>query len=229
MIVTIHQPYYLPYLGFFHKVLKSDIFVFLDNAQYEKGNFYNRNKINTNSGEALLTVPVSLDGHQIRINEVKIQNNKWQKKHHKSIVQSYQKSPYFKEHENFLDDCYLNRTWKKLDELNIFMFKYYLEYLEVDIPIFKTSQMDIKSDKTERLKDICKNLDATTYLSGPSGKKYLDETIFKQEKIDILYQNFKHPIYKTIHKNFVPYLSILDLLMNEGKNSKKIILDSNGN
>lgn len=226
MKVTIHQPYYLPYLGFFHKIIKSDAFVLLDNAQFEKGNFYNRNKINSNSGEVLLTVPVTLESFQTTINDVKITSFKWQKKHYKTILQSYQKAPFFSDHRVFLEECFLENKWEKLADLNIFMIKYFLSYLDISIPVYKVSEMDIVSEKTERLNDICKSLNATSYLSGPSGKKYLVESIFQKSNIEIEYQSFNHPIYKSIHKEFLPNMSILDLLMNEGKDSKTIIMNT---
>jgi len=226
MTVTIHQPYYLPYLGYFHKILNSDIFVILDDAQFEKGNFYNRNKINSNNGPILLTIPVSVKNHDDPINSVTIPSHKWQIKHFKTITQSYKKAPFFSDHEQFLEDVYINNSWNSFSELTFFMMQYFLEYLEVEIPIFKSSKMQIASVKTQRLLDISLKVKADTYLSGPSGRKYLDTKLFEAANVKIIYQEFIHPEYNQIHPDFISHLTILDLLMNEGKKSKEIILSN---
>lgn len=223
--VSIRQPGYLPYLGFFKKIQTSDIFVYLDDVQYERGDFDNRNKIRTFQGEMFLTVPVYNKFGQ-KLNEVKIVNTEdWGKKHRMTIKMNYQKAPYFEKYWNQIEQI-LSNKWDNLIDLNFVLIEYIKSELNLTTKTVKSSELIIDSTGSDKLLQICKRLGATTYISGELGKSYLDEKIFSDSGIKIMYEKFHHPIYKQIHGDFMPQMSIIDLLFNEGENAKQILVNS---
>jgi len=224
-IISIRQPGYFPYLGFFKKIQFCDIFVYLDDVQYERGDWDNRNKIKTSDGSMRLTVPVYNKSGQ-KLNEVQISyDTNWNIKHIKAIELNYQKTPYF---SNYWDPIkkILEKKWSKLIDLNLALIEFINQELNITTKIIRSSNLKIDSVSSQRLVDICKKLDGTTYLSGEMGVDYLDEEIFQKENIKVIYEKFEHPTYSQIHGSFIPNLSIIDLLFNEGEKSKDILLRS---
>jgi len=227
MRIAVHQPQYLPWIGYFHKMMQVDVFVFLDNVQYKKREFQNRNKIKTANGPIWLTVPVITKGrfHQ-RVKDVEINNTeRWREKHFEAILRNYRKAKHFHEFEEFLNKLY-SLPWEKLCDLNVFIIKEFAKYLEIGVKFYFETELDIEGEKTERIINICKKLKADTYLSGIGAKDYLVEERFKEEGIKLEYQNFTHPVYPQLYGDFVSNLSILDLFLNCGKESLKIIRNS---
>jgi hypothetical protein len=221
----VHQPQYLPWPGFFHKVGKSECFVFLDTVQFKKGDFQNRNRIRRPNSWIWLTVPVRNKGRfKQKICEVEIDNKlNWQRKHLLSMRINYGRSPYFRDLEKFFEKVY-NSSWKYLIDLNVYLIEFFLKYLEIDTPIYYESKLKTTRKSTERIIEICQKVGADTYLSGRGGKAYLDESKLKQAKIKVIYQEFKYPVYKQrFNDNFIPDLSIVDLIFNCGKKSKELI------
>lgn len=230
MIVSMHQPAYLPWLGYFHKIAVSDVFVVFNTTQFEKGSFINRNRINGPNSPFWLSVNIKRDlpfGENL-INRTKINNCvKWQWKHWKAICGSYAKTPYWSEYGPLLEPFYLSRRWELLDELCLEMLHFFLDALNIKTKIIRSSILpSFDSKKSELVLDICKYLGATIYLSGTHGRGYLDKESFHAEQISVCYQNFKHPIYPQLY-HFTPYMCILDLLLNNGRNSLQIILQEN--
>lgn len=225
MIVSIHQPAYLPWLGYFNRIVKSDIFVVLDHVQFEKNSFINRNKIVCNKKPLWLTVPVLYDKsiYELNINEVKINYSKnWKNKHYKSIVQSYFKSPCFNQISNEMEDLYKGVG----ENLNAFlgrMLKVFLTYLNINTQIVYSSDLDLKERKENLVLEICKKYNASTYLSGPHGESYLDFNAFNQENIYINIDNYEHPIYSQNTDKFIPNMSIIDLISHYGHDSLDIL------
>ena len=224
MIVSVHKPQYLPWIGYFHKIAHSDVFVFLDNVQYKKREFQNRNKIRTKEGWLWLTVPVITKGRFTQnMKEVLIDNtSNWHKKHWQSIEMNYSKAKYFNEYKEFFKSLY-EKEWDKLIDLNVFIIKYINELLNIKIPVYYESDLNIEGEKTTRIINICKKLNADTYLSGIGGKEYLIEEEFIKTGIKLIYQNFKHPVYTQVYPGFEPFMSIVDLLFNCGKESKNLL------
>lgn len=224
MIACIHQPQYFPWLGFFHKVAKADVYVCLDDAQYMNRSFMNRNKIRTPEGFQWLTVPVK-SNLKCKINEVKINNNlDWKKTHLESIKRNYGKSDYFENYFSFFEDFY-SKELNSLIELNLVGLKFVLKELGINKKIVLSSSLNISSKSTQRLVDLCKAVNADTYLSGLGGEQYMDESLFGKHGLNLEYQKFTHPKYVQRFKGlFIEDLSILDLLFNEGPDSLKIIL-----
>ena len=227
MIVSVHQPQYLPWLGYFDKIAKSDTFVFLDCVQYKEREFQNRNKICTKDGCMWLSVPVISKGKgRQAISEVLIDNGiSWRRQHLNSLKAWYSSSPYFEKYFYFFEELY-NRQWVKLVELNVHIIDYLLKELSIKTKIYFESALKVPGAKTDRIIQICKKLNADTYLSGSGGREYLEENKFKEEGITLLYQKFVHPKYTQHSKrdeDFLPYMSVLDLLFNEGPNSKELL------
>lgn len=222
MRVSIRQPGYLPHMGFFKKIQSCDKFVFLDDAQYERSDWDNRNKIRTFDGSMWLTIPVYNKFGQ-KLNEVKISyETDWQNKHRKSIELNYRKAPYFEKYWKEIDKI-LETKWERLIDLNFALIDYIMTQFDITAETILSSTMGIGTVSSQRLLDICKKLQATTYISGEMGKDYLDETIFDNNKIKVIYENFQHPVYNQIHGEFIPNMSIIDLLFNEGNDSKNIL------
>jgi len=224
VILSVHQPQYLPWLGFFNKLAKSDYFIFLDNVQYKKREFQNRNMILTARGPLRLTVPVKTKGKYTQlVKDVEVDNSEnWRKDHFESLRSNYCKAPFFKEHEVFFNSVY-SKEWLKLSELNIYITMYVISYLQLPVKVLFESALAVEGLKTDRIINLCRKTGATVYLSGQGAKDYLEETKFKENKIRLEYQDFKHPVYEQLHPGFVPCLSIVDLLFNKGKESAKII------
>lgn len=218
MIVGIHQPNYLPWLGYFYKIAKSDVFVFLDNVPYTKNSIINRNKIKTQHGAMWLTVSVLTKGRYGQlINEVEINNNiHWSKTHWKTICTNYVKAPYFQEYMSLFESVY-QREWRKIADLNETLIRLICEILSIkSVKVIRASELDVSGKSTELLINICKAVGADTYLSGFGGKKYMDEKLFEKNGIKLKYYEVQHPIYKQLWADFIPNLSVIDLLFNEG-------------
>ena len=223
MIVSIHQPEHLPYMGFFNKMARCDKYVILDDVQYTKNNFQNRNKIiSKQSKELWLTVPVNIKKHiQKEIKDMRIANiSNWKKKYISTIEQTYSKHRYFNLYIDELKDL-ITQEHNFLIELNMSLIYFFRNIFNISTEMIFSSSLSINSTKTIRIVDICKKLNGTVYLSGNGAKQYLDETLFQENAIDLAYQNYEHPVYEA--RNFVPYLSSLDLIMNCGMESEKIV------
>ena len=225
MICSIHQPNYIPYIWLFHKINKSDIFVFYDSAQYTKWDFNNRNKIKWSNWEILLTIPVSVSLWD-KINDVKF-NKKILNKHFKTIDQSYKKSKYYNDVILLMKEVFTFET-NSLSEFNINFIKKISEYIWIKTKFKTLSEfgVDINSSSTNALVEICKLVNSNMYISWSWWKNYLDESKFCEFWIELKYQEFIHPKYNQLWWEFIPYMSIIDLLFNEWKNSINFLLTS---
>ena len=226
MRLVIHQPNFLPYVGFFHKLSLADTFVMMDNTQYDK-KFTNRNKIKIPDGWSWLTVPINKE-HKFLPNKLVEINNmeNWKEMHWKKITRSYTNSKFFKKNYNsFFEEVY-SKEWKFLFELNSELLRQIIDWLGLKIQIIKESELNINGNSTERLVNVCKELGAETYVSGVGGKEYMNEKLFQKNNIKIEYQKFQCPTYTQIFSgDFIPTLSIIDLLFNNGSKSLPILTD----
>ena len=224
--VMIRQPGYMPNLGFFKKIQSCDIFVFLDDAQFAKDGFDNRNRIKSSDGVAWITVPLARPVFGKKMNEVLISyETDWQSIHCNQIYQNYKSAPFFFSYWPDIEKI-LTCKHKKLIDLNFQLIKYFNHTLGITTKTIKSSELAVTQTKTERLIEICSKLNATCYISGITGKNYLDEKLFLNSGIKLTYEHFIHPTYGQLHGNFIDNLSIIDLLMNEGPRSQKIISES---
>ena len=220
MKVAIHQPNYLPYVGFFHKLSLADTFVIMDDTQYDK-KFTNRNKIKVPGNWIWLTVPINKK-HKFVANKIVEINNEenWQSDHFEKINRSYSNSKFFKKNYKAFFEKIYSKKWDHLFTLNYELIIQLIDWLDIKIEVIKESELNINGNSTERLVNISKKIGAETYVSGIGGKEYMNEKMFETNNIKIEYQNFKCPIYKQVfNSEFIPNLSIIDLLFNIGPKS----------
>lgn len=214
-ILSAHQPAYLPWLGYFDRIIKSDIFIFLDSVQFEKNSYTNRNKIKTPQGAIWLTVPVKIKGHlNLTLKEMEIDNrNNWRQNHLKAIYLNYKKALRFEECYPKLEVLY-QKEYQFLSELCWDHLMFWLNELRIKKNIVLSSQLPITSKKSDLILDLCKYFGANHYISGTLGKDYLKEEDFTRAGITIEYQNFLHPTYSQLWGDFTPNMSIIDFWMN---------------
>jgi len=223
-IIGIHQPGYLPWLGFFKKMLNSNIFVYFDDVSFVKNNYYNRNLIKTNVGPLQLTIPIKMK-KESKINDVKIDfTQKWQLKHKKSIRNNYSKTKYFNNYINFIEELY-EKKFEKLIDVNTELIEFLKKEFSIKSKTIFSSELNVTGSASERILEICKLLDAEKYITGTVwAKKFLNIQDFKANNISVEFQEFIHPEYEQLNSNFIPNMASIDLLFNEGSiNSSKIL------
>jgi len=224
MTVVILQPGYLPWLGFFDQMRRADVFVYYDDVQYDTHGWRNRNRIKTQQGPLWLTVPVRHSGlSKPRILDVEIDaRTKWAKKHVASIRQAYAAAPFLGEYMPALEEL-LMRQWGRLVDLDIAAASLLAEWLGVRPRIERASQLGIGGGQSERLLNVCRHFDASVYLSGSAAREYLDVSSFEANGIDVRWQDYAHPEYPQLHGAFVPYMSAVDLVLNCGEQSGRVL------
>ncbi|MBI5326779.1 MAG: WbqC family protein [Deltaproteobacteria bacterium] len=218
MRIAIHQPQFMPWLGYFDKMDKVDVFVLLDNVQFKKNEFQNRNKIKTANNWIWFTVPVNFSFGDT-ISGIRIDNrHDWQKKHLHAIQTNYGKAPFFKEHQPALEELYKNE-YTLLSPLNVYTINLIKTLFSIETKIVMASSIpNLSQDPTERLLDICRYFNADTYLAGAGGKGYMECERFKNAGIKLLFQHFVHPEYKQLYGAFEPFMSAIDFIFNAGNN-----------
>lgn len=221
MIIGILQPGYLPWLGFFEQLHRSDVFVLYDDVQYDKEGWRNRNRIKTANGIQWLTVPVLLkfNEHPLII-DVRIDNKvNWRKKHLGAIRQNYAKAPFFRKYLEIFESAYA-REWEYLADLDLYFIDTLAECLGMSHKkIVRSSSLPVKGERMERLVNICEFFGADTFYEGAAGKDYIDGETFSRHGIKVEYQEYQHPVYPQLYGKFIPYLSVIDLLFNRGDES----------
>ena len=233
MIVTIHQPEHLPWLGLFNKIAKADKFVILDSVQYEKNYFQNRNRILGTNGIQWLTIPISNKGHMNGSIATTLiasdpKNVKWKEKNLQTIRMSYGKYPYFGEVYSVLEKT-LNTDTFLLSDINISIIKAFCNELGINPEYLRSSEMNVNGFKSDLILDICKETGADIYIAGPSGRDYLDMYSFEEAGIKVVFNDYHHPVYpQKRSKKFTSHLSAVDLFMNVGfAQAKKVIMYGN--
>lgn len=222
MKIAIHQPEHMPWLGFFHKVAQADVFIVLDNVQFSKNYYQNRNKARTADGWAWFTVPVKRRLETLLCDVTISEDARWQQKWWNTIFLSYKRSPFFEEYGGRLKDVFEKR-YTKLADLNMALLNLLSGMLGIRTTFLFASCMAVKGTGSDLILDICKKSGADIYLSGISGKEYLKLDDFKNEGIAVEFQEFHHPIYKQRYEPFLPCMSVIDLIFNHGEESMGII------
>ena len=223
MKLAIHQPHYLPWLGYLAKWAAADAFVFLDTVQYEKNGWQNRNRIKTASGPQWLTVPVHARlGTPIGAVEVDTAQP-WRARHLRAIENAYARAPHLARHHDALRRLYA-ADWPRLAPLAIATAEWLARSMGIATPARPASALGVStSDPTERLIALCRAVEADTYLAGRDGAKYVDREAFARAGITVLYQHYKYPEYAQLHGKFAPFLSGLDLLLTHGDDALPIL------
>ncbi|HSB67758.1 MAG TPA: WbqC family protein [Candidatus Methylomirabilis sp.] len=222
MRVAIHQPQYLPWLGYLDKLDSADVFVFLDTVQFKKHEWQNRNRIRTKDGWQWLTVPI-IDRFPERIDRVEINaRTDWQRKHGQALRLHYGKAPYWEPLGPELLGL-LEKPWTRLAELNVSVTELICRHLAIPTRRLLASHAPAREEPTDRLIDLCRAVGGTTYLAGQTGPAYMDVGRFAQAGIAVEVQTYRHPQYLQRYVPFVSHLSVVDLLFNCGPESLAIL------
>jgi hypothetical protein len=223
MIVAVHQPQYLPWLGYFDKIDRADIFVLLDNVQFKKNEWQNRNRIKTANGWQWLTVPVMYKYPQL-INEVEINNkDKWRHRQRQTIISNYKKAHFWSFLEGFFEEIF-SPEWQYISQLNIHVVKRLAGLLGITTLIYVASELgEFPEDPDDRLIAMAKHFDADTYLAGGGGKEYMDMEKYTRSGIKVIFQEYEHPVYDQLFGAFEPFMSAVDLIYNHGEKSLEIL------
>lgn len=217
MRVAIHQPNFLPWLGFFYKASQADVLVFLDDVQFIKRGYIHRNYIKGPNGKQFLGVPVITKGrYDQTINQTEINyDSRWQSKAIQTLKHLYSKSPGYSKRLPIIESI-LTKHYPYLADLNIDLLNAAFGMMNIETKTIRSSELEnITGKSTDRLVSICKSVSAREYLSGAGGKKYQDELAYESAGIQLSYSDFEHPVYTQLHGDFLPQLSIIDYLFNE--------------
>ena len=228
MILTAHQPVYLPWLGLFHKICLADEYVVFDTVQYLKRDWNNRNQIKSVSGPIWLTVPVLSHGKfEQSLMDVKINNEtNWRRKHLKSIEINYKNTAYYEKYIGFFRDLYA-KEWENLVDINDAILTFLLEAMDINVKIRYGHELNLEGSKSDLVLDMCKKLKADLYIFGTLGRDYAKVDEFKAAGVECIFQDYKHPEYTQQFGEFSPYMSVIDLLFNYGGKSREVIMRGN--
>ena len=230
MIVAAHQPHYLPWLGYLDKLAKADLFVVMDDLQYEAQNFQNRQRLKLANGPAWLTVPLERGTQADLICDKKIDNSgspkqHWQRRTWLTIEHSYHRAPYFARYADAVRDIY-TRPWRYLLDLDLHMLELARSAFGITTPIVLASSLGLSGQKTDRILMMCKRLGARAYLSGGGGSTgYLDSEQLGRGGVGVIWQSFAHPVHEQRFGGFASHLGFLDLLFNCGEASRDILFE----
>jgi hypothetical protein len=224
LTLGVLQPGYLPWLGFFDLMRRTDVFVIYDDVQFDKHGWRNRNQIKTAHGPQWLTVPVFHSGFERQaILDVAVDNLlPWARKHLRSIEQAYARAPYVDVYVPVLSEV-LSERWERLIDLDLALIDVLREWLDLPANTVRCSQLGIPGRRNDRLLELCRHFDATKYLTGNAARAYLDVARFEHEGVEVEWQSYIHPIYRQLHGEFVLNMSTLDLILNCGPESGAIL------
>lgn len=224
MKIVISQPMFFPWVGLFEQIRLADIYVHYDDVQFSKGSFVNRVQIKTNKGTQWLTVPLQnlTLGQEIR--EVQLSQKKWRASHLAFLSQSYSKAPYKNDMLKLVEQVY-NNDYTNISELAIASLEAVCSYFGIGNPrnFLYSSQLEIKGKSTQRVLEIVKYLKGTIYVTGHGARNYLDHELSEREGVTVEYMDYQKKAYPQLHGVFTPYVSILDLIANIGKEGGKVI------
>lgn len=229
--VVIHQPDFAPYLGFFHRFLHADFYIALDHVQFVCGSsraWTHRDKIKTARGEKWLTVSVKKAPRDTAINQIELScTTQWRKESLSLLEHNYRKTPFYKELMPKMSKLY-SQPFQLLRDFNMASIEMLMDMLDVRIPWVWSSSLNPEGKKNELLVDLVRKVSATHYLSGVGARDYFDSKPFIQAGVEVVWQNFTHPIYEQQFGEFVPNLSVIDLLFNHGVPASRGILRESG-
>lgn len=230
MTVAIHQPHFLPWLGYLDRVRRADAFVLLDHVQFERQNYQNRVQIKTGQGPRWLTVPVLQDGRAERVADKLIDNGRdgrqrWGRKAFLTLRYSYEGAPFFRLYAPALEEI-LSARWQRLVDLDRRLLEFLMEALSIRKPVIMSSRLRVTGRKSELALEVCRALGADAFLGGMGASRgYLDVAAFREAGVRVLWQDFRHPRYpqRPRPETFIAGLSALDLLFNCGPESVHLL------
>lgn len=229
MIVATHQPHYLPWLGYLDRMQKADLFVILDHVQFERRNYQNRTRILLDGVPRWLTVPVVQVSQQERVIDKRIENasgdkKSWGLKHYQTLRHAYRDAPFFDFYGPKLFKI-LSTCPERLVDIDQMTLDFLREALDIHTPLVNSSELNLSGARSELILNLCLAVGADTYLAGMGGSRtYLDQAMFAKAGVEIVWQEFQHPIYfQCGGAPFMPGLSAVDLLFNHGPQSRDIL------
>lgn len=232
--VTGHQPVYLPWLGLLHKISLADLFIFMDDVQYLRQDWNNRNRIKGPQGDFWLTVPVKLKESDSEIlRDIRVESdgfggkNHWQNEHWQAFQSCYRKAHFWEKYAPFLEQFYTARPWEWLWELNFELLTYLLKAFDFTPSMLIASEVGFKGAKSDLVLEHCLRTESDLCILGTHGHDYIDEESFFRKGIYLHYQEYNHPTYSQRFGEFISHLSVFDLLLNHGPESRKILLSHN--
>jgi len=223
--VAIVQSNYVPWRGYFDLIASVDEFILLDDAQYTKRDWRNRNRIKTPDGTRWLSIPVQVSGRYTQsISETRIADEGWSRSHWDIIRSTYSSTPAFDVHAAFLQDLYASATSPFLSETNRHFLEGINEVLGIETPVVDSRVYDPRGAKDERLLDLCLKAGAVEYVSGPSARSYLDEQRFEASGVEVTWFEYgPYPEYDQIHPPFISEVSVLDVLLCGGADAASLV------
>jgi WbqC-like protein family len=226
--VAIVQSNYVPWRGYFDLIASVDEFILLDDAQYTRRDWRNRNKIKTAQGTRWLTIAVQVSGRYTQsIHDTQVAEANWAERHWDVLRQNYLQAAGFTDSADFIADLYRTVPGPGLTQVNRHFLQRIAERLEIDTPITLSLDYEPSGAKTERLLDLCLKAGATEYVSGPAARAYLDEARFREEGISVAWFSYgPYPDYPQVHPPFDPHVSILDLLLCAGGRAPTLLRPS---
>lgn len=223
--VVIHQPDFIPYLGFFQRLLNADIFVVLDDVQFLRRGWHHRDKIKTPRGEQWLSIGIAKVPQTTNINQIMLSKTNWKQEHLNILKQNYRKAEFFDEVFSIIQGIY-EQNYVSLFDFNFAFLKVLFNLFDIDVKIEFSSNLDIHSTSNQRIVDIVNMVQGTHYLSGIGAKNYYDPKPYEQAGISVIWQSFEHPVYQQLYGEFISYLSCVDILFNCGIMKSREILRS---
>lgn len=226
-IVAIVQSNYIPWKGYFDLIRSSDEFILYDEVQYTRRDWRNRNLIKTPQGLQWLTIPVQTRGQfEQRVCDVEVSDPAWGRQHWETIRRNYARTPFFELHRERLEPLYYDESLRSLSQINHRFLLAICEMLGIQTRITWSSDYQLVEGRTERLVDLCRQAGATRYLSGPSAQAYLDESLFAEAGIDVVYMDYAgYPEYPQSHPPFEHRVTVLDLLFHTGPEAPRYLQD----
>jgi hypothetical protein len=222
----MHQPHYLPWLGYMEKWDRADLFIIVDHVQFKRKEWQNRNHIKASSGRVRLTVPVLQKSRDERICDKIIDDRGWRLHHRRSIDLAYSRAPFYADHSPGLDNL-LGLHTERLVDLNVACMMWFAEILGIDTPAIRSTELvPTRSRKTSMIVELCQQVGGNQFLSGDGASTYLNESEFDRVGIELVWQNYRHPTYSQLYSDtvgFIPYLSALDLFMNKGRDALRTV------
>ena len=221
--VAIVQSNYIPWKGYFDLINLVDEFILFDDMQYTRRDWRNRNLIKTPAGLKWLTIPVAVKGNFFqKIQDTQISEPGWARKHWESIVHNYSKAKHFGSYRELFADLYLSSQERFLSRINYAFLSAICKILGINTKLSWSADYESAEGKTERLVSLCRQAGATTYISGPAARDYLDETLFNDANISLEYMDYSsYPEYRQLSPPFEHGVSIIDLIFNEGPEATK--------
>lgn len=226
MKIAINQPTYLPWMGYFDLIDQVDLFVILDNVQFVKQSWQQRNRIRGGDGLQWLPVPVVFRGRLGQpIKDVEIRDPEFACDHIRAIELAYRRAPYFLQYFPGLSQKIYDLRQGHLLNLNCGLIEWALDIMEIKTPMVRGSSLNVNGRRTELLANICESVAATQYISPLGSAEYLlaEQNVLSQRGVDIFFQNYEHPVYPQVFAPFEPFASVIDLIFNCGEQSAAVM------